>query len=268
MIPNRYYWLVGSLLLLIPVFFSVSSCGEKDQPAKITILFEHFISDKPLKKDSLGYINASGNRYEVNELQYFISELVLWKSGEKYKPDMGNGIHYVDIDLPLTLNWYPETELPSGKYDSITMTLGLNEVVNQTGLFVNPPERDMFWPDMMGGGYHYMKMNGKWMSEGNLLEPFNLHLGIGMKEDSFGNEQFFHNYFSISLPLDDCYLDGNQLYNLFILRMDLNSWFETPNSWNWDEIGGQIMQNQDAMHLAARNGADVFTVTFDSAYPK
>lgn len=264
----RCFWQFSLLLLVTPVFFSLSSCGEKDQPAKISIRFEHFVADKPLKKDSLGYINAAGNRYEVNELQYFISEFTLWKSGQMYKPDMGNGIHYVDIDLPSTLEWNPDTELPAGKYDSVTMVFGLNEAINQTGLFVNPPERDMFWPDMMGGGYHYMKMNGKWISESQLLEPFNLHLGIGMIEDPFGNEQFIQNFFKISLPLEDCYLDGNQLYSLFVFRMDLNSWFETPHTWNWDETGGQIMQNQDAMQRAAQNGADVFKVIFESAKPK
>ena len=36
----------------------------------------------------------------------------------------------------------------------------------------------MFWPEMLGGGYHYMKMNMIW-SDTSALNPFNMHLGIG-----------------------------------------------------------------------------------------
>jgi hypothetical protein len=252
---------VFALLAFISLFLQVS-CTEKDPPGRILISFEHDCEGLNLEKDTMIYTNAAGNRYEVNELQYFISDFTLWKDGKPFKPVSDVNIHYVDIEVPSTLEWNPAKELPAGSYDSITFIFGLNEALNQSGLFVNPPERDMFWPDVMGGGYHYMKMNGKWLADDGVEKPFNLHLGIGMVTDGIGNETFIHNYIRICLPLSDCYLNGDIGYQKFVLEMHLNSWFDTPYTWNWNQTGGQIMQNQEAMHLASENGKDVFTVYF------
>jgi hypothetical protein len=45
--------------------------------------------------------------------------------------------------------------------------------------------------------------------------------------------------------------------------MNIEKWFEAPNVWNWNVTGGQIMQNQDAMHKACENGANAFQVTHE-----
>ena len=34
-------------------------------------------------------------------------------------------------------------------------------------MFVNPPEVNMMWPDVLGGGYHYLMLNGKWKTPEN-----------------------------------------------------------------------------------------------------
>jgi len=253
-------WLIPFILVLL--LSATSSCEKEDEKAKILILFNHNVMDEPLQKDTMRYINAAENLYEVNELQYFISEVCFWTKGDKHILESGK-IVYIDIDIPSTLEWMPEQKLPEGHYDSVTFVFGINQEKNKSGLFVNPPERDMFWPEMMGGGYHYMKMNGKWKTPGGSVEPFNLHLGIGMKMDSTGSKEFIHNYFTVSLPLNSCNLDHTKPINRFRLTMDINSWFESPNYWDWNVIGGQIMHNQNAMQQASRNGWDAFSIHFD-----
>jgi hypothetical protein len=245
-----------------------SSCRKDDEGGKINFTFEHRVVGNMLVKDSLEYVNAAGNLYEVNELQYFISDIYLWQSGSKVPISADSGVHYVDIDIPSTLSWFPDQVLPAGKYDSISFIIGLNEAKNVPGYFVNPPERDMFWPDMMGGGYHYMKMNGKWKTPQGDINPFNLHLGVGMTTDTLGNDVLIPNYLTITMPLVDCVVHDTQLSRTLTFSMEINSWFETPTQWDWNIIGGQIMQNQDAMHTAAKNGLDAFTVTYQVADPK
>jgi hypothetical protein len=254
--------------LLVTIILSYNSCQKDEVPGEINLIFQHNVNSAPLVKDSLMYVNEAGNLYEVNELQYFISEVTLWKGGLGHAITDDNGIHYVDIDIPATLTWSPDKDFDAGNYDSISFVFGIIESKNQSGLFVNPPERDMFWPDVMGGGYHCMKMNGKWKEPSELLNPFNLHLGMGMTMDSLGNETFIPNDFRITLPLTDCYISGDLLYSNFIFTMEINSWFDTPNEWDWNIIGGQIMQNQDAMHKAVENGRDAFSVEYLSAKPK
>lgn len=255
-------------LIVTATFIAWQGCRKAEENVKITFYFHHVVSDSILAKDDLRYVNIAGNRYEVDELQYFVSDLALWKGGNKTLISAENGIHYVDIDIPSSLSWNPDQKIEAATYDSVSFVFGISADKNKSGLFVNPPQRDMFWPEMMGGGYHYMKMNGKWLNTSGILEAFNFHLGIGMQDDGQGNMQFVHNCFTVSFPLKDCEIAANMINPGFIITMDINSWFQTPVTWDWDEIGGHIMQNQDAMHKAALNGKDAFSVQYTGFHPE
>jgi hypothetical protein len=240
----------------------IESCTKDEQKyVAPSFVFKHTINDTVLQRGVMRYINLAGNHYQVDELQYFISEITLKTSdGQLIKIESDSAIHYVDLDVPASLTWNPKDMIPVGDYTSISFVFGINEMKNKTGLFVNPPQRDMFWPDMMGGGYHYMKMNGKWHAEGNLITPFNFHLGIGMNMDG---TVFYQNYFKVTLPVN---IRTGTIMNEFDITMNIEKWFETPNLWDWNVIGGQIMMNQNAMHKACENGANVFKVTYNGGF--
>jgi hypothetical protein len=226
----------------------------KEDKTSIIVGFSHTVGNNAFFKDTLQYVNAAGNKYEINDLQYFISDIILHRSdSESVTITADSGIHYIDIDIPVTLNWAVAQKIPAGDYTSVSFTFGINEAKNKTGLFVNPPERDMFWPEPMGGGYHYMKMNGKWIDTLNQLTPFNFHIGIGMMDMNF-----VQNYFTVQVPNSGVKLIAGVSHKL-IINMDIASWFETPNLWDWDVIGGQIMQKQWAMKMACENGGDAFS---------
>jgi hypothetical protein len=250
----RFLW----TFTLAAIILIVSSCAKEEiKSAAVKFVFKHNVNGAALKQGEMLYTNQAGNVYQVDELQYFISEITLKTTdGEIVPVKTDNAIHYVDLDMPSTLSWSPKDLIPVTDYDSISFVFGINEAKNKTGLYVNPPERDMFWPDMMGGGYHYMKMNGKWKAEENVVKPFNFHLGIGM---NMAGTVFYQNYFTVTLPLN---IHAGTVSNEFSITMNIEKWFEAPNLWDWNEIGGQIMMNQDAMHKAAENGLNAFTVSF------
>lgn len=243
-------------ILFTGILMGCVSCGkERVKKVKPEFVFKHNVNGYDLQKGKMIYTNTAGNLYQVDELQYFISEITLKASdGQVYPIATDNGIHYVDIDIPSTLEWKSGDYLPVTFFESISFIIGINEAKNNTGLFVNPPERDMFWPDLMGGGYHYIKMNGKWNATGDTVKPFNMHLGIGMKQ---GEMTKYHNLVTVTLPLN---IQAGTLSNKYTITMDIEKWFASPNVWDWNIIGGQIMQNQDAMHNAAENGANAFRV--------
>jgi len=233
-----------------------TSCKQPVRSVVPSFVFKHYLNGYELEQGQMKYTNMAGNLYEVDELQYFISEITFKTSDGRIIPiETDNAIHYIDINDSSTLDWIVLDRLPVTDYDSISFVFGISKEKNKTGLFVNPPERDMFWPEMMGGGYHYMKMNGKWMSLGDQIKPFNFHIGIGLEEDKITLVQ---NYFIVSLPL---HIHTGSLSNQFTISMDIEKWFESPNYWDWDLIGGQIMQNQDAMHKACENGRNAFRVS-------
>jgi len=248
-----------SIIGLLCVMLLIASC-KKDETkyAPVAFVFEHSVDGISLQKGEMKYTNLAGNVYEVDELQYFISEISLMSSsGKQVSVTSDSAIHYIDLAIPSSAYWVPSDRIPVEEYDSISFIFGISESKNKTGLFVNPPQRDMFWPDMMGGGYHYMKMNGRWKAPGDIIRPFNFHLGIGMGEMG----KFYQNFFRVTLPLK---FDANEVSNRVYIVMNIEKWFQSPNLWDWNVIGGQIMQNQAAMHKACENGAHVFEARHDA----
>lgn len=242
----------------------IMSC-RKDKVKSVApqFVFKHNVNGIALQRGVMNYTNLAGNQYEVDELQYFISEIKLKTAGGQVIPiESDSAIHYVDLDIASTLTWSPADLIPVSDYDSVSFVFGINETKNKSGLFVNPPQRDMFWPDIMGGGYHYMKMNGKWKAEGDIIKPYNFHMGIGM---NMAGTEFYQNYFKVTLPLN---IHTGSIGNVFTITMNIEKWFEAPNVWDWDVIGGQIMMNQMAMHNAGENGVNAFQVSFEGTDPE
>ena len=118
----------------------------------------------------------------------------------------------------------------------------------------------MFWPEYLGGGYHYLKLNGKWVDESSELLPFNFHLGIGQFYDDEGTVTgFIQNFFDITLQNSSFTLaDGEN--KAIDLVMEVDNWFRTPHTYDHNTWGGDIMQKQEAMALGCENGHDVFSV--------
>jgi len=247
------------------------SCGSDTPPqpeeeyGHIVLNFNHYVDGQPLQKDAMMYVNAAGNPYEIDEVMYFISDVTLHKSdGSSQLIDDWKDIHYVDIDIPSTLTWEVFDDIPVGSYDSIAFTFGISEEKNQSFMFVNPPEDKMMWPDVLGGGYHYMMINGKWLDETSNPQFFNFHMGIGQlyKGDVVNYDSIYayvQNYFTINLPSSSFSLAKDETKE-FNVVMNIDSWFETPHNFDFNYWGGAIMENQDAMQMARENGYDVFTL--------
>jgi len=259
---------------IIPLsfIFLMSTCKPpkpiepKEDKGNITINFKHQINDADIIFDSLMYVNEAGNEYMINEIQYFISDVKLYHhDGNVVVIDDWDDIYYVDIDISSTLEWQVFDDLPIGTYDSISFTFGITQIKNQSFMFVNPPERDMFWPDILGGGYHYMKINGKWKEKpSNQITPIDFHLGIGqiyasnvIVVDSITS--FVQNYFNVSLPSSSFSLAKDETKHIDLV-MNVEEWFRNPNTMNFDTIGGYIMQTQEYMNQAKENGHNVFSI--------
>jgi hypothetical protein len=253
-----------SLLILLLSFMSCDkggNSGDIPETGKIKFGFYHRYNIERLYFDTLKYTNTAGNLMVFNEIQYFISDVVLhYNDGSTYQINKWKDIHYVDSDIPATQTWSVYDSIPPGYCDSITFTFGINEAKNKSYIFVNPPESLMFWPDTLGGGYHYLKLNGKWLNDEQQLSPFNFHLGIGQVYDAQGNiVSYVQNYFTVSLTNYPFEIQkGSEIYLPIV--MNVESWFDTPDIFDFNTWGGDIMQKQDAMHVGCKNGKDAFHI--------
>ncbi|MCX6267438.1 MAG: hypothetical protein NTW16_08795 [Bacteroidetes bacterium] len=264
------HFLIWPVALLTLLTIAASCTKNDDLPAEVpsgTVSFsiEHRVNGQPLKKNELIYTNAAGNEYLITDLMYFISDITFYRDGgaamtiREWKD-----IFYIDEAMPETKVIRFFDKIPAGTYDSITFIFGITEAKNKSFMYVNPPEAIMGWPEILGGGYHYMMMNGKWKDTMGVVMPFNFHLGIGQlyKGNSYNVDSiyaFVQNCFTVHLPGSSFQLADKQNIT-FPLTMNIEKWFENPHVYDHNHWGGAIMQNQPAMQMAKENGWDVFSI--------
>ena len=139
--------------------------------------------------------------------------------------------------------------MPVGDYESISFVFGLTEQFNISNLYPNPPESNMEWPQPMGGGYHYMKLEGKFDSA-NIVKNYQAHTGRLMQ-----TPHFIEVNLNFDTPMVLSY-DGE--YNLDIY-MDINNWWVNPNTLDLNNISG-IMGNEEIQTELMENGSNVFNL--------
>ena len=258
---------------LTGLIFSINSCSKDEariayllNPAN-QVVFHHAIGDDALVLDSMIYINAAGEHYEITDLQYFISRITLYTSDGKtclIRDDQG--IHYSDARIPSTLLWDIATEIPEGIYDSVAFTFGLDEQDNISNRFPDPPERDMFWPEILGGGYHHMKLNTKWRNDTmNEALPFMMHLGTGQiyageQHDPDSIIGYIPNAFRVVCVFPSFEVSKETGVQLSV-TMHIDRWYNGPPvQFSLADLPQGIMQDQDAMQRVCMNGRRLFSV--------
>jgi hypothetical protein len=250
---------------ILVILFSLlaMACTKSNDNAEIDLNIDYEVNGRPLVTDTLCFTNEAGNTFLVTEVQWFLSNIELKDEAgdwtllhQRGLPDTSEISHifYIDTNIPesQTLHSHP---VKAGRYTAIRFTFGLDESDNYTGLFNDPPESEMFWPDMLGGGYHYMKLNGKYLDAEGRLAPLAIHLGIGQNEDC---TEFYQNYFIVELPFD--FIAMANAENQIDLTMVIDNWFHNPHTFDFNEFGSHIMQNQTAQRWLNSNGMDVFKI--------
>ena len=241
-----------------------ASCGKPAAYGDLYVSIDYSINGKSLITDSLCYHNEAGNTFMITEIQWFISKMELqdeqgeWISLEHREVDdlfpyATDKIFYIDTNIPESQT-LQMASIPVGHYKTLRFTFGLDEEDNLSGLYSDPPESNMFWPEPLGGGYHYMKLNGRFVNANNELVPLNTHLGIGQNAD---HSEYYQNYFTVEGPIDLDIAENKE--NLILLTMIVDNWFRNPNLYDFNVYGSAIMQNQTAQQALKENGQDVFT---------
>ena len=241
------------LIIILLAAMALVSCKKPASYGGLRVNIGYSVNGKALITDSLCYRNEAGNEFLITEIQWFISKIELQDEHGEWVT-LEPLFFYIDTNIPESQT-LEIASIPVGKYKTLRFIFGLDEEDNRTGLFTDPPESEMFWPDLLGGGYHYMKLNGKFLDVEGRLTPLAIHLGIGQNED---HSQFYQNYFTVELPIDFSITETSE--NQLDLTMIIDNWFRNPNFYDFNEYGSHIMQNQAAQQALKENGNDVFRI--------
>ena len=236
----------NTLLLITAFALTFSSCKkDKSIETNLEVNFSQTVNGESLEQNALQYTNADGQDYSVKKLWYIISDITLHSDeGENVIKDY----HFIDISNPSTLS-FTINDLEDGNYNSISYIIGLDSTKNINNLYVNEAfHTTMFWPEMMGGGYHYMKLEGNFTNDTTF---YNTHTGGTM-----GMDYSFNHTDVISLISDKNTLDVSMSIN-----MEINNWYQNPNSITLSTDG--IMGNMELQMQLKQNGADVFSTTIN-----
>lgn len=262
------------LLFIGLIVISITACKEKDpgegdlqkDPGQgdLQIKFNHLIDNKEIIYDSMMYVNAAGNPYLVTEVKWFVSRVMLFqKGGEIIKIEENDGIHYIDTKVENTLVWNINQKIEAGDYDSIRFIFGFNETDNIPNRFVNAPETSMAWPLTLGGGFHYMMLNGKFKRSDETIAAMNVHMGKGQIYEGTTSSvdsiiSFVHNHFTVTLSKPFT-IEKDKTAAISIV-MNVENWFQNPHIYDHYQWGSHIMQKQEAMNMVKENGWNVFSM--------
>ena len=224
----------------------VVSCKKNEERGIVDVCVSYSVNGKALITDSLCYTNEVENKFLITEIQWFISKLELQDEQSKWV-ELEPRIFYIDTNIPESQK-LRISSIPVGQYKALRFTFGLDETDNLSGRFSDPPEANMFWPELLGGGYHYIKLNGKFANADDQLAPLNIHLGFCQQP----------NHFTVELPTNLNIAENAQ--NQLDLVMVIDNWFRSPNLYDFNEWGSAIMQNQAAQQALKENGNDVFVI--------
>ena len=137
--------------------------------------------------------------------------------------------------------------LPEGSVDSVSFYIGIPADRNVHGAI--PPTAAnvaMEWPDAMGGGYHFLKLEGHWTQGGAPL-GYAAHLGTNRWLIPTGVRA------TLQLP------GGGE--RKAALTMEINGWFESPHTYSFANDGVYTMGDSVLMRRIAENGKDIFKLT-------
>lgn len=193
--------------------------------------------------DSLNNINAAGNIYSINKLNLFIANISLKKDdGTIYK---NNKIYYVNPRLN-TKNSFQLDSIPIGNYIEFSCIMGIDSLRNVSlGLESTVDNINMAWPNGMGGGYHFIKMEGHYIDTAGIVRGYAVHLGK--------NEHLVKIKLTKSLSLI------NKIHNCSLV-FNTNEMFQNPYVYNLNFEKNYTMSDSISMSKIKVNSQDVFTL--------
>lgn len=199
------------------------------------------------------YENALMQKFKVTKLQYLISNVTFTKSDGSTIVD--EGYHYVDLTDSSTLSYTLSTKIPAGSYTSVGFTFGFDEDDNQSGIYTDLNTLGWNWPAMLGGGYHFLRLEGNYLDSTNTSAEFKTHMGTA-RDNSVTPPTFDINHFDVSLPSSSLTVTGDFSFDI---EMNIEEWYTNPTDWDFNVWNAPVMPIYNAQKTLNTNGPSVFT---------
>ncbi|MCA0131158.1 MbnP family protein [Winogradskyella alexanderae] len=241
-------------LTLSMLFLFCCSDDDGNQPLEImtTFKFSHNWDGALVTNinfNAIQYTNANGDLLSIERLRYVVSDIVFSNNERTIELDMHHLIDVTNNDMVFT----PQESIPSGTYN-VSFTFGLDNEDNSQNLpDLNTANFNV--PQNLGGGYHYMQLDGKFVNANMEEQGYNYH-AIRAADNPGPNPTFPQDtFFEVDLGSIDI------TTNVEIeVEMNIAQWFKEPNLWDLNILNQMLMPNSQAQILMFQNGQNVFSL--------
>lgn len=202
--------------------------------------------------NTIQFINENGESLSIERLRYVISDITFTTAaGEELIFDNYN---LVDLTNDNGLIFSASEQMPIGNYTNVAFTFGLdNEDNTENYLELNSESFNV--PEMLGGGYHYMQFDGKYLDSNSNEQGFNYH-AIRAVDNPGTNPSFPQDtFFTVNLGAISITNNTN-----IEVKANLAEWFKGPHVWNLNELNQMLMPNSAAQIMMYDNGQSVFSL--------
>jgi len=196
------------------------------------------------------YTNANGEVLTLSKLVYLISDITFTNAaGDVF--DAGD-YNLIDAREGTNTSFTPNIEIPEGDY-TVSFTYGFDDEDNIDLAYPDLNSSDGSWsvPGMLGGGYHFMRMEGEYTNDMNALVSFQFHnVRANTQNPPVTTDT------SINVDLGQVTIvEGTSIE----VKMNVAEWFKNPNQWDLNVLFTVLMPNFDAQIMMNENGQNVFS---------
>ena len=236
------------------------SCSSDDNDDNIpqnvmaSFSFSHFWDNDEVTNadfNTIQFTNANGDMLSIERLRYLISDITFTQAnGQTIVVDAYN---LVDVTNNTDLIFSPNVEIPTGAYTNVSFRFGFDNEDNAEN-YTDLNSASWNVPAMLGGGYHYMQFDGKFINDTNAEQGFNYHAIRAV--DNPGNPTFPQDTF-FTVDLGSTTITSDVTFNV---QMNIAEWFRDPITWNLNDFNQMLMPNSTAQIMMYDNGQNVFSL--------
>ena len=241
---------------IIVLFGCNSDADDVVAPVNATISFSHYWDEVLVTNsdfNTLNFTNAHGELLSIERLRYLISDIKFTKTDGQTV--LLEGYNLVDVTNQTNLSFIPNKKIEVGTYSNVSFVFGLTNENNTDGTYNDLNAASWNVPSMLGGGYHYMQLDGKFMNANNEAQGYNYH-AIRANDDAGANLTFPQDTF-FRVNLGAITVADNVEINV---AMHIEEWFKNPYEWDLNIYNQMLMPNSTVQILMYENGQNVFTL--------
>lgn len=223
--------------------------------AAVTITFTHDFDGTTVTNNdfnNIQYTNLFGNQMSVSKLRYLISDIRFYKSnGDSV---VVNGYNLIDLTVAGS-ETYALGNVSHDTYTGIGFIIGFDVNDNISNQYPDLNAVNWNWPAGLGGGYHYMQLEGQYIDSNAATGSFAYHYGIA--RDTNVTPTVFEPNYTLA-QIGGVTISGSSV-NIDI-KMNIAEWFKNPYTWDLNVYNTMLMPNYDAQILMKQNAPSVFSL--------